>query len=123
MFAGIYIFISCLGLFGLSAFNTARRAKEMSIRKVLGASPLNILLLLFNNTFGLIAASSLVSTIVSYLLLNSWLNSFAYRESLLANWLIFVSSALVALLIAFITVALQSYKTVYSNAAESLRME
>ena len=69
LFAGICIFISCLGLFGLSAFNTTRRAKELSIRKILGASPLGLIVMLFRNTVGLIMMASFAATIFSYFVL------------------------------------------------------
>src|SRR5690606_35076095 len=99
--AGLCILISCLGLFGLSAFNTTRRARELSIRRVLGATPHNLVLLLFRNTVGLIVAASVVASFVAYLTLNSWLNNFNYRESAMAHWEYFLLAALAAVLIAF----------------------
>jgi putative ABC transport system permease protein len=123
LIAGLCILISCLGLFGLSAFNTTRRARELSIRRVMGATPGNLVLLLFRNTVGLIVAASVVAAFIAWLALNSWLNNFNYRESVMAHWEYFILSALAAVLIAFLTQTAQSWKTVNSNPSARLRID
>ncbi|MEX2132272.1 MAG: FtsX-like permease family protein [Pseudohongiellaceae bacterium] len=121
VFAGICIFISCLGLFGLASFTTERRTKEIGIRKVLGASSLQIITLLSRNIILLVMIGAVVASIVSFVIVNQWLAGFAYRTGI--NPLIFLLAAMVAITVAFVTVALQSYKTVSANPVLALRHE
>ncbi len=121
IFSGICIFISCLGLFGLAAFTTEQRSKEIGIRKVLGASTSQIIVLLSRKILWLVLAGSVVASIVAYYAINEWLTGFAYRVSI-QPW-VFVVSAAVVIAVAFITVALQSYKTAQANPARTLRYE
>jgi len=121
--AAICVFISCLGLYGLSAFNTTRRARELSIRKVLGASPLELIVMLFRNSIVLIGSASVVATVVSVLILNRWLSNFAYRTEIGNQWEVFLFASFCALAIAFCTVALQARRTVNSNPSDKLQMD
>jgi putative ABC transport system permease protein len=121
IFAGICIFISCLGLFGLAAFTTEQRSKEIGVRKVLGASASQIIVMLSRKTLWLVFAGSVVASIVAYYAIDEWLAGFAYRVGI--HPLIFVVSTAVVIAVAFITIALQSYKTAQTNPAQTLRYE
>lgn len=124
LFAGLCIFISCLGLFGLSAFNTAQRTKEIGIRKVLGASSGGIILLLFRNILTLVAGAAVVASVLSFWAVGRWLDSFYYRIEILGpNLVLFVLAALLAIIVAFVTMALQSFKTAQANPILALRHE
>jgi putative ABC transport system permease protein len=121
VFSGICIFISCLGLFGLTAFTTEQRSKEIGIRKVLGASVSQIILMLAWKILWLVLAGSVVASIVAYFAMDEWLSGFAYRIHI-PLWVFFLSAAIV-IAVAYITVALQSYKTAQTNPARTLRYE
>lgn len=121
IFSGICIFISCLGLFGLVAYTTEQRTKEIGVRKVLGASALQIIVMLARNILLLVLAGAIIASIVAYFAAREWLTSFAYRISI-HPW-IFIVSTLVVIAVAFITIALQSYKTAQSNPARTLKYE
>ncbi len=121
IFSGICIFISCLGLFGLAAYTTEQRSKEIGIRKVLGASAAQIILMLSQKILWLVLGGSIVATVVAYYAMDEWLTGFNYRTGI--NPLIFVISALVVIAVAFVTVALQSYKTAQANPSKMLRYE
>jgi putative ABC transport system permease protein len=121
IFSGICIFISCLGLFGLAAYTTEQRGKEIGIRKVLGASALQIIVMLARNILLLVLVGAIVASIIAYYATNEWLTGFAYRVGL--NPLIFVISALMVIAVAFFTIALQSYRTAQRNPAHTLRYE
>lgn len=124
VFAGLCILISCLGLFGLSAFNTAQRTKEIGIRKVLGASTGGIIVLLFRNILGLVAVAAAIASVLSFWAVGRWLESFYYRIELLGpNLLLFAAAAFLAIIVAFVTMALQSFKTAQSNPILALRHE
>jgi putative ABC transport system permease protein len=121
IFAGICIFIACLGLFGLAAFTTEQRTREIGIRKILGATTAQIILLLARNIMILVLAGAVIAAAVSWLVINEWLSGFAYRTAI--NPLVFVLSAALAAAVAYITLALQSFKTARANPVESLRYE
>ncbi len=124
IFAGLCILISCLGLFGLSAFNTAQRTKEIGIRKVLGASTVSVILMLFRNILALVAFAALIASVLSFWAVGRWLESFYYRIELLGpNLLIFALAAFIAIIVAFVTMALQSYKTAQASPILALRHE
>ncbi len=115
------ILISCLGLLGLAAYSAERRAKEISIRKVLGASINNILNLMSKEFIQLVIIALLISLPVGWLIMQGWLERFAYRVEL--SWWIFIIAGVSAIAIALFTVGFQSLKAALSNPIESLRNE
>jgi len=121
VFSGLAIFIACLGLFGLATFNTLLRVKEIGIRKVLGASIANILTLLSREIVVLIVVANLVAWPAAWYLMSQWLDSFAYHIDM--NVLVYLLAAVVAVLIALITVSLQTIKAAMSNPTQTLRYE
>ncbi len=121
IFSGICIFISCMGLYGLAAFTTEQRSKEIGIRKALGASASQIIMMLSRNILFLVLAGAVVASIIAYYAIEEWLAGFAYRVGI--HPLVFVVSAIVVLAVAFITVALQSYRTAQANPAQMMRYE
>jgi putative ABC transport system permease protein len=120
-FSGLAIFIASLGLFGLATFNAMQRVKEIGIRKVLGASVPHILGLLSKEIIVLIIISNAVAWPVAYYFMKDWLNSFAYHIEM--NVLVYVISALLAVLIAILTVSAQTLRAATSNPAETLKYE
>ncbi len=125
IFAGICIFLSAMGLFGLASFNTQQRNKEIGVRKILGASSPQIIVLLCRNVLVLIAVAAIPATVVSFLTINNWLERFAYRTepSLIGAVLPFITAILAVSLVALITIVLQSFKTAQANPIEALRYE
>jgi putative ABC transport system permease protein len=121
IFSGICILISCMGLFGLAAFTTEQRSKEIGIRKALGASAAQIILILSRKVLLLVLAGSIAASVIAYYAIEEWLAGFAYRVGI--HPAVFVMSTVAALVVAFITVALQSYKTAQSNPAIMMRYE
>ncbi len=121
IFSAICIFISCLGLFGLASYATEQRSKEIGIRKVLGASSFQIISMLARNILWLVLAGAVIASVIAYYAINEWLAGFAYRAGI--NPLVFVISAIIVIAVAFITIALQSYKTAQRNPANTLRYE
>jgi putative ABC transport system permease protein len=121
VFAGVCILISCLGLFGLAAFTTAQRTKEIGVRRILGASTIGVVALLFRQIAVLIVAASVVASIVCYYVVAQWLASFSYRQDI-SVW-VFVLATLGALGIAFATVGLQSWRTARASPALALRSD
>jgi ABC-type antimicrobial peptide transport system permease subunit len=120
-FAGFAILISCLGLFGLAAFTAERRLKEIGIRKVLGASTTQIVLMLSNDFTKLVLLSIVLALPISYYFMNQWLDNFAYKIDL-SIW-IFVSAAMLSLAIAWLTVGYQAIKAANVNPAKCLKDE
>lgn len=121
MFAAFCILISCLGLFGLTAFTTAQKTREIGIRKVLGATSFQIIALLFNNILKLLLLASALASLIAYFAISGWLEGFYYRDAI--NPLAFVSASLLAISIAFVTLTLQSYRTASQNPVKALRYE
>ncbi|WP_234736840.1 ABC transporter permease [Tellurirhabdus bombi] len=121
VFAFLSIFLGCLGLFGLSAYTTVQRTKEIGIRKVLGASVPSIVLLLSRDFLKLVLISILLASPLAWYAMNSWLQDFAYRIEV--EWWIFVLAALIAVAIAFLTVSFQSVKAALMNPVKSLKTE
>lgn len=121
IFSGLAIFVACLGLFGLAAFMTAKRTKEIGIRKVLGASISSILQLLSTDFMKLIMVSVVLAIPIAYYGMSQWLSGFAFRIDL--YWYIFAIPALVVLLIALLTVSFQTLRAAKSNPIDSLRYE
>jgi hypothetical protein len=120
-FAYLTILISCLGLFGLAAFDTERRTKEIGVRKVLGASTKGLITLLSKDFLKLVAIAIVLASPVAYYLMNRWLGDFAYRISI--GWWGFVLAGVLALLIALLTVSFQAIKAATANPVKSLRAE
>ena len=121
VFAGLAIFIGCLGLFGLASFVAEKRTKEIGIRKVLGASVPNITGLLMKEFLVLISLANFVAWPVSYFVMRGWLNDFAFRMPLQV-W-IFATAGVLTLFIAILTVCFQSIKAALANPADSLQYE
>ena len=120
-FAGLAILISCLGLFGLAAFTAQRRRKEISIRKVLGASKFSIVRLLGKEFSNMVLAAVILALPLSYYLARNWLDSFAFQIDL--KWWLFVGPGGVAILIAWLTVSFQTIRASSVNPAEVLKGE
>ena len=120
-FAGMAIIISCLGLFGLGVFTSQRRYKEIGVRKILGSSEFGIIYLLSADFTKLVIASIIIALPLSYYLVKSWLDSFAYRIHL-SLWY-FVMAGAVTLIIAWLTVGTQAFKAARINPAQCLRDE
>lgn len=121
VFAGIAILISCLGLLGLVVFTAERRIKEIGIRKVLGATLGNILVLLSKDFVRLILIAILIATPFAWWAMNKWLEDFAYRIHI--NGWIFMTAGFFAILIALVTISFQAFKSAVTNPVESLRTE
>lgn len=121
LFAGFAIFVACLGLFGLSSFNTLNRRKEIGIRKILGASVPNIVQLLSREFLWLVLIANLVAWPAIYLLMNKWLDNFATRISLGAN--VFIISSIIVVFIALATVSYKIITTALANPVKAIRTE
>jgi putative ABC transport system permease protein len=120
-FAGLAIFVACLGLFGLASFSITQRTKEIGVRKVLGASIPNILALLSKDFLMLILLANIFAWPVTYIAVQKWLENYHYRIDL-GPWL-FVLPSLLVLLIALLTVSGQTWRAARANPVESLRRE
>ena len=124
IFATVCIFISCMGLFGLAAFTTEQRTKEIGIRKVLGASTMQIITMLARNILLLVLVGAVIASLIAYYAMDEyWLIDFAYRININMNLWVFLLTAFIAAAVAFITVALQSFKTARANPIDALRYE
>jgi ABC-type antimicrobial peptide transport system permease subunit len=121
VFAGIAIFISCLGLFGLATYTAQVRIKEIGIRKVLGASVANIIQLLSKDFLKLVVFAIIIATPVAWWAVNKWLQGFAYRINI--SWWVFAVAGLLSVLIAWITISFQAFKAAIANPVKSLRTE
>jgi len=120
-FGGFAIFISCLGLLGLALFMAEQRKKEISIRKVLGASTANILTLLNKDFVKLVAISNVIAFPLAYIIINKWLSGYEYRISVSA--LPFIAAISLSLIIAILTVSIQSVKVAKANPVDALKYE
>jgi len=121
IFSGFAIFIACLGLLGLSLFATAQRTKEIGVRKVLGASVSNIVVLLSKDFIKLVLIAFLIASPVAWYIMHNWLNDFAYRINI--SWWIFFAAGLLAVVIALATISFQAIKAAVTNPVKSLRTE
>jgi putative ABC transport system permease protein len=121
IFASLAIFISCLGIFGLASFMAGQRTKEIGLRKVMGASVLNLWRMLSMDFVFLVMISLFIAIPISYLAMNAWLQKYEYRTDI--AWWVFVVSGAGALLITLITVSYQSIKAALANPVNSLRSE
>jgi putative ABC transport system permease protein len=120
-FAGIAIFISCLGLLGLATFTAQVRTREIGVRKVLGASVSGIVGMLARDFVGLVLIAIVVATPVAWFAMYKWLQDYAYRIDI--SWWMFVAAGLAAVFIAFATISFQSFKAALMNPVKSLRSE
>lgn len=121
VFAGLAIFVACLGLFGLASFTATKRIKEIGVRKVLGSSVQNIVVLLSKDLLKPVLIATCIALPLGYYVMHSWLQNFAYQTSL-SVW-IFLSAAAITFGIAFITVSVKAIKAALMNPVKSLRTE
>lgn len=121
IFTALSIFIACLGLFGMVAFHTERRTKEIGVRKVLGATIFTIMRIISVDFLALVGSASLIAIPVAWWLMRKWLQNFAYRVNM--PWWAFLVSAVTVLLIALLTISIQAFRAASTNPIESLRTE
>lgn len=121
IFAVLAIIISCLGLFGLSAYTAEQRRKEIGVRKVLGSSVPGIVRLLSKDFMRLVGVSILLAVPLAWWAMHTWLEGFAYRTEI--NWWVFALAGILAVFIALITVSFQAIKAAIANPVKSLRTE
>ncbi len=115
------IFISCIGLFGLSVLSAEKRTKEIGIRKVLGASVKGIVTTLSKDFIKLVGVSLIIAIPAAYMVGNKWLNNYPYRIT--QSWWLFAIAAILVILIALVTISFQAIKAAVANPAKSLRTE
>ncbi len=121
IFSAIAIFIACLGLFGLASYTAMKKTKEIGIRKVLGSSVENIVILLSKDLLKPVLVGTVIAIPAGYFIMQKWLQGFAYRVNI--HWWLFAMAALVAVLIALVTVSAQAIKAAVANPVKSLRTE
>jgi putative ABC transport system permease protein len=121
IFTIMAILIGCMGLFALVTLSAEQRTKEIGIRKVLGATVFNLVGLLSRQFLLLVAIASVIAFPIAWWAMNNWLKDFPYRVDI--SWWIFAMAILGALLIAFITVSIQSVKAALANPVKNLRTE
>lgn len=119
--AALTIFISCIGLFGVSVFSAEKRKKEIGVRKVMGASVKNIVTTLSTDFIKLVALALIVATPLSYLAANKWLQGMPYRVGI--TWTMFATSGLIVIAVALLTVSFQSIRAATANPVKALRAE
>ena len=115
------ILISCMGLFGLALFTAQRKTREIGIRKVLGASVTDIVVLLTRDFVLLVVIALVIASPIAWILMNKWLDDFTYRISV-SGW-VFIAAGLGALAIALFTVSFQAVKAAVANPIKALRNE
>ncbi len=120
-FAILAIIVASMGLFGLATYASEQRVKEIGIRKVLGASVANITQMLSRDFLKLILIASLIAFPIAGWAMYKWLQNFAYRVDI--QWWVFLAAAIIALLIALITISFQAIKAAVANPVKSLRTE
>jgi putative ABC transport system permease protein len=121
IFSGIAILIACVGLFGLASYTAVKRTKEIGVRKVLGSSVQNIVVLLSKDLLKPVLLGTLIAVPIGYYAMNVWLQGFIYRIT--PQWWMFAGAALAAILIALITVSFQAVKAALANPVKSIRTE
>lgn len=121
LFAGLSIFISCLGLFGLATYMAGARVKEIGVRKVLGASVANVTALLSKDFLKLVFIAILIASPIAWLAMYKWLEGYSYRVPIHIS--VFVVAGLLAIMIALFTVSFQAVKAAVANPVKSLRTE
>jgi putative ABC transport system permease protein len=120
-FSVLAVFISCLGLLGLTMFTAEQRRKEIGIRKIIGAGAGDIIAMLSKDIVTLVALSAIIATPVAWLAMNQWLQNFAYHINI--DWWVFLLAGLIAVLIALATIAYQAIKAALANPVQALRTE
>jgi ABC-type antimicrobial peptide transport system permease subunit len=121
LFAGLTILISCLGLFGLAAYMAESRIKEIGIRKVLGASVMNVTSLLSKDFMLLVVISLLIASPLAWWAMNSWLQDYHYRINI--EWWVFALAGTMSIVVSLITVSYQAIRAALANPVKSLRNE
>jgi len=121
IFSGLAIFISCLGLLGLITFALGQKIKEIAVRKVIGASATNIILMFYNQYLKLVVLANMIALPLAWYLMKNWLNDFPYHITI--SWWIFVASLSAGLLIAFCTIAFKTFRAARVNPVDSLRAD
>jgi len=121
LFSGLAIFLACLGLLGLSAYTVRQRTREIGIRKVLGATVSDVLLLISKTYIGLILLAGIISIPISFFLLSGWLADFAYSINLRS--IFFLIPIIITLILALVSVGLQTIKAANADPVDSLRYE
>jgi putative ABC transport system permease protein len=121
IFSILTIFVACLGLFGLATYTAEQRTKEIGIRKVLGASVIQVAQMLSKEFLKLVLIASLIAFPAAWWAMSKWLQSFAYRIDI--SWWVFAVAGFAALLIALLTVSFQAIKAALANPVKSLRTE
>jgi putative ABC transport system permease protein len=120
-FSTLAIFLACMGLFALAGYITVQRAKEIGIRKVLGAEVMQIVMLISKDFIKLVAIASLIAFPVAWLSVHSWLQSFAFRINI--RWWVFLAAGLVTTIIALVTISFQAIRAANMNPIKSLKVE
>jgi len=121
IFAGLAIFIACLGLFGLAAFTAEQRVKEIGVRKVLGASVAGIVALLSGDFLKLVVTAILIASPIAWFVMNEWLTGYAYKIEI--SWWIFALAGLLSLGIALLTISFQSIHAALMDPVKALKSE
>ncbi|MEQ8240817.1 MAG: ABC transporter permease [Cyclobacteriaceae bacterium] len=121
LLTGFAILIACLGLYGLSSFTIAKRVKEIGVRKVLGASVIQLIMLLSKDFMKLVGLSLIIALPVSYLIIDGWLDNYAVKIDI--SWWLFALPSVMMLLLSFLTVYVKTYRVAQSNPSGSLRDE
>ena len=121
VFAGLAIFVACLGLFGLASFTATKRTKEIGVRKVLGSSIQNIVMLLSKDLLKPVLIATIIAMPLAYYAMHNWLQNFAYRTPL--QWWVFVLAAVITVTVALITISFKAVKAALANPTRSLRTE
>ncbi|RAV99501.1 hypothetical protein DQQ10_18010 [Pseudochryseolinea flava] len=119
--SSITIFISCIGVFGLAAYATSQRAKEIGIRKVLGASVFSIWRMLSTDFVKLVVIAMLIAMPLGYYVVTKWISQYDYRVDI--EWIVFLFIALIAIAVTLLTVSYQTIKAALVNPTDSLRGE
>lgn len=121
IFAGLAIFVACMGLFGLASFTATRRNKEISIRKVLGSKVKNIVMLLSKDLLKPVIVATIIALPAGYFIMHKWLQNFAYRTEL--HWWVFILAAIITISIALSTVSIKAIKAARTKPVKNLKAE
>ena len=121
LFAVLAIFIACLGLLGLVSFMAVQRTKEIGLRKVMGATTGNILFILSKEFTKWVITANIIAWPLAYYVMNKWLQDYTFRIDI--EWWMFLAGGFISVLIAWLTVSIQSYRASTQNPVESIRVE